>query len=88
MRKGKRKTPVMECVGCGYCCLKAPCAIGAHFHRIKPGDRCPSLRWLEAERRYVCRLPFRDRKYYDLLGIGEGCSSSLNDWRKDVKERG
>lgn len=72
-----------ECVGCGYCCLKVTCDVGYEYHRVSGKTYpCPSLRW--SGKRYVCDLAER---YKIPLSIGEGCSSSLNTWRKDVKER-
>ena len=37
-----------ECVGCGYCCMKAPCAASS---RLYPGvTHCPQLVWSGAEK--------------------------------------
>jgi hypothetical protein len=43
---------------------------------------CKFLYWDQT--RYKCRLA---KTFGNLLHIGEGCPSSLNSWRKDVKER-
>lgn len=73
-----------ECVGCGYCCLKAMCALGVKEYG-RTSTRCPYLYWHVEDKRYYCQLYDREKwlKYF-----GEGCSSSLNSWRKDVKYRG
>ena len=73
------------CVGCGYCCLLARCAIsftaeGEHY--LEPGepleaDACPWLRW--DSRRYRCSIA---DKYPEGLAIGAGCCSPLNSIRR------
>jgi hypothetical protein len=71
-----------DCVGCGYCCIKAQCNIS----RVMLGDhkRCPALKW--NGKRYLCELA-KDKKIADSLAIGAGCSSSLfNIWRRDIRE--
>jgi len=78
-----------ECVGCGYCCIKAPCTASA---RLYPGAiSCPQLIWDEDKSRYFCglmMLPGDLGKFYRReLYAGTGCCSSLNSWRKDVKKR-
>lgn len=74
-----------KCVGCGYCCIKAPCSVVLMVYpRLKIGDRCPVLRWSVPKHRYICDFA----KHFPLrLTIGEGCTSNLNTWRKDVKKR-
>lgn len=83
----QQEAKIKKCLGCGYCCLKAMCALGT----IRLGtykDRCPYLRW--NGRRYLCDLYLSDPKSLgEKMAIGAGCSSSLfNDWRKEVKYRG
>lgn len=69
-----------ECVGCSYCCRKAPCALSMElYHGREP---CPALWWNGTM--YRCGLA---RLYEEELAIGAGCSSSLNTWRQDVRER-
>lgn len=74
-----------ECVGCGFCCLKAPCQVAL---RINGGgiSRCPHLIWDSS--RYVCdlmRLPGKvGEGYREELYAGTGCSCSLNSWREEV----
>jgi hypothetical protein len=76
-----------RCVGCGYCCITAPCAASV---RLYPGaTTCPQLEW-DGER-YICglmRIPgLLGENYRAELYAGAGCCSNLNDWRKDVKKR-
>ena len=75
------------CVGCGYCCQKAPCEVAVRIYG--PVNKCPELKWNGS--RYVCRLMTLDGnlgfKYRKEIYANEGCCSSLNSWRKDVKER-
>lgn len=76
------------CVGCGYCCLQVMCDPGRKLnqavHKI-PAERCPWLEWDGT--RYRCRLA-KIPDFAEQLAVGEGCSSSLNTWRKDVRYRG
>jgi hypothetical protein len=69
------------CAGCGFCCVKAPCVVSIEVYGQT--DRCPALYW--NGQMYRCGLA---KLWTEELAIGEGCSSSLNDWRQDVKERG
>jgi len=76
-----------ECVGCGYCCMKTPCEAS---HRLYPGVKiCPQLLWLD--KRYECGLMkiagMVGEGYRKELYAGDGCCSSLNSWRMDVKPR-
>lgn len=88
-----------DCIGCGYCCLKAICALGHEYiYKFRKDNintlsdckvtRCPLLGW--AGDRYVCQLVIdRPDLYNEPLSIGAGCSSSFcNDWREDVRFRG
>ena len=76
------------CLGCGFCCMKAPCFVALRVHG-NGITQCPELRWNND--RYTCRLAtlpgsLGDR-YREELAIGAGCCCGLNDWRKDVKQR-
>lgn len=76
-----------ECVGCGYCCIKTPCAASKRLY--PSATKCPQLEWKED--RYVCGLmeisgPLGEQ-YRKELYAGEGCCCSLNSWRQDVKQR-
>ena len=75
------------CVGCGYCCMKTPCDAS---RRLYPGATiCPQLFWVLD--RYECGLMkiagLVGEGYREELAAGEGCCSSLNSWRQDVKPR-
>lgn len=78
----------MKCVGCGYCCMKAPCGVAVRLHGTGL-SRCPHLKWKGS--RYVCLLMVGDsevaREYRRELFAGIGCCSGMNSWRKDVKPR-
>ena len=78
---------VKECVGCGYCCIKTPCAAAL---RLYPGTKqCPQLLWLDG--RYECGLmKISDpigAEYRRELYAGSGCCCGMNSWRQDVKQR-
>lgn len=72
-----------KCVGCGYCCKKAMCALGVDWLGYRE-DKCPYLQWSDSTERYYCAIYNKERW---LVVFGDGCTSSLNDWRKDVKRR-
>jgi len=80
-----------DCVGCGYCCIKHPCASGraAYPAAIARGEVCPALFW--NGHRYVCNLMLKAGNTGDfykwVLHAGLGCRSHQNPWRRDVKER-
>jgi len=76
-----------DCNGCGYCCLRAPCPFFYLYYGATVEDRiCPYLQWNGD--RYVCNLYLKNQeKFGKELYIGEGCSSGMNDWRWDVRER-
>ena len=65
------------CVGCGYCCLKSQCIISERKYGRQ--DICPALYWNGDQ--YRCNV------WREIDGIGAGCCSSLNSWRKEVKNR-
>lgn len=78
-----------NCVGCGYCCKKAPCFIAACVHKtLEPWIQekgCPSLRVENG--RHICGIyadatgETKERIKED-LAIGAGCCSALNSERK------
>lgn len=76
------------CVGCGYCCMKAPCSVAVRIHGNGITE-CPELVWKDDK--YRCRLAMLPgalgERYREEIGAGAGCCCSLNDWRKDVKKR-
>lgn len=80
---------VNECNGCGYCCMSVPCDVSRRLYQS--ADICPQLQWDKDKNRYLCGLMLLPGQlgieYKKELHAGAGCCSSLNDWRKDVKER-
>lgn len=72
------------CVGCGYCCLRLVC----HAQFEDEQGRCTQLKWSEKDQRYWCLLGQVDSKFHKKMHMDEGCSSNLNTWRKEVKNRG
>lgn len=87
------------CVGCGYCCIAAPChlrtpAIDAVLEDATRTGRwpgCPELVYEDS--RHWCGLVLRAsaEKSGDLrqaLAIGGGCSSNMNSWRREpIRDR-
>jgi len=79
-----------ECVGCGYCCIKATCSAGQRLYgETRP---CPALRWDEVENRHFCKLcefgGILGETYREELAVGAGCCMSLfNEWRENLQDR-
>jgi hypothetical protein len=78
-----------ECVGCGFCCMQAPCLVSL---RIYNGTKsCPAFYWNESENKYRCKLMelkgSQGFKYREELSAGAGCCSGLNSWRQNVINR-
>lgn len=80
-----------DCIGCGYCCAKAPCAIGYQLHGEKAP--CPELGFVSG--RHWCMWVIKQELKNDeaegvmahkALDIGEGCCSPLNSWRRESLE--
>ncbi len=71
------------CIGCGHCCFQARCGPS---RRLRPDDKeeCPFLYWHLKKERYWCAIA---GLFEEELSIDQGCPSSLNSWRKDVRER-
>lgn len=73
-----------KCMGCGYCCVTAQCAVSVRTHGTRPGKVCPELLWENG--RHYCRLMRLPGKmgeaYRKELAANTGCCSSLNSWRK------
>lgn len=81
----------LPCVGCGYCCTKGICEMGAIIYGTESAP-CPGLYWNNQDRRHFCRLVLLGndiRKFFkDALYIGAGCCSSMfNTWRVELKDR-
>lgn len=62
-----------ECIGCGYCCRKAPCVIGA---TSAVDGVCSHLHW-----NGECWRCDMAESHRTSLAIGEGCCSSMNTYR-------
>jgi len=81
---------VRKCVGCGYCCMKAPCEIARRIYGAGLVE-CPKLEWSELNNRYICGLMVLEgtqgQDYRQELHCGAGCCCGLNSWRQDVKKR-
>jgi len=76
------KTTPSPCVGCGYCCSKAPCLYSMLKYCV--AHPCPGLYW-DGER-YRC-AHIDDPKLHREVAIGAGCCSSLNTWRGSKIQR-
>lgn len=78
------------CVGCGFCCIKAPCelAVGIYGNGI---TECPALVWSKEKGRYLCDLVGKGNLVSALnekrLYIGDGCCCGMNSWRNEVIPR-
>lgn len=86
-RLAKIENDFQECSGCGYCCLKAMCNVGIRMLG-RSVDRCPYLFWSDRDGRYWCELVLTKKISLEVLTTGFGCTSNMNSWRKDVKNRG
>ncbi len=74
----------MECIGCGFCCLKAPCEAARRVYGAGV-TLCPALKWDGS--RHVCSLmllpnPLGEQFKFE-LGAGAGCCCGLNSWRHE-----
>lgn len=76
-----------KCVGCSYCCKKAPCTVAVRVYG--PVKECPALffedgRWWCS----LCRIqgPLGEG-YRQELAIGDGCCSPLfNECRENIPQ--
>jgi hypothetical protein len=78
-----------ECVGCGYCCRKAPCAVANRVYGNGLTE-CPALSWDEDQKRYFCELCLIPTQmgvdFKKELSVGEGCCSPLfNTERENIR---
>ncbi len=75
---------VQDCIGCGFCCIKAKCGAGVRLYGGGKGI-CPALIW--NGERHVCDLMELPgdlgRTYRTELFAGLGCCSNLNSWRRE-----
>ena len=75
------------CIGCGYCCLKAMCAVGVAYLGRRE-DRCPFLHQ-DGRGVYLCALAVNGGDLaHAALGIGTGCCSPLNSTRQELVSTG
>ncbi len=75
-------TPPSPCLGCGFCCSKAPCAYSMGKYSV--AHPCPALLWNVD--RYICANA-EDPVLRHAVGINAGCCSSMNTWRGSKIER-
>jgi hypothetical protein len=84
-----RDVVIRHCVGCGFCCVTRTCTFGVSRHPDALDWVCPELHW--NGQRYICRLMQVEGRmgqfYRTELRCGNGCVSTLNPWRTDVRER-
>ena len=73
----------MDCVGCGFCCIKSACMYEIMLHGNK--TQCPELIWDKKKKRYFCNLVLKKEINVKFLFIGEGCCCGLNSWRQNVQ---
>jgi len=84
-RKPETDVAPKPCIGCGYCCQKAPCALVQSMFDYQI-ERCPALQFDDG--RYWCGLlrgttDEERKRRMKILAIGEGCSSSLFNNARD-----
>jgi hypothetical protein len=73
------------CIGCGYCCKKEMCRIGAMVYGVYK-QPCPALK--KTDERYACELYRSDPlRYGEILAIGEGCCFPGNPFRDSAFEK-
>ena len=75
---------VKDCIGCGFCCRKAPCSGAVRIYGNV--TKCPALRYDGA--RYFCSLMELPGKlgtaYRKELGAYTGCCCGLNSDRQNI----
>jgi hypothetical protein len=69
--------PVRNCIGCGFCCRKAPCVYGT----CDPGQDCKHLFW--DGQRWRCHLIAMSPLYADSLYAGDGCCCGMNTFQRE-----
>jgi hypothetical protein len=76
MGKYPEDAATKPCVGCGFCCRQAPCALSVRIYG--GGPKCPALVW--DGKRYWCKIishPIVGPKHREELAIGAGCCSPM-----------
>ena len=75
-----------ECVGCSFCCSKAPCGVALRVYG--PVTSCPALIYDKEEARWFCKLcqlpGEQGAAYREELSVGAGCCCGLNSWRHNI----
>ena len=73
---------IKPCVGCGFCCKKAPCDVARRV--FGPVTQCPALEY--DGKRYWCGVVRKrpDGGYKEELYIGDGCCCGLNSDRQNI----
>lgn len=74
-----------DCCGCGYCCMKARCALGAYTYGYST-QQCPALVFNEG--RFWCQLALESDEAKEHLFVGTGCSSSLLNTQREAFLKG
>jgi len=84
-RKDASRTKELEpCIGCGFCCVSAPCPLAVKMYNLSSfyGGAtlpCPALSW--NGKRHMCA---NAEKHRGQLAIGKGCRTALNPWRRET----
>lgn len=85
---GEIEYEIKQCVGCGYCCLTAPCFESVVEYELDRLDqKCPGLVWSDEEAMFRCELMLKPgeegKSFRNKLAAGAGCSSSLFNQYRD-----
>jgi hypothetical protein len=67
------------CIGCGYCCWRAPCSYGQTIY----GFDTPCGGLVFRDGRHWCKAAEGEPLIAAGLAIGGGCCSSMNSWRRE-----
>jgi len=80
-----------SCIGCGYCCRKAPCSVAMRHGEVlttSPRDQKPCSKLVWDGSRWNCGLyekyagePEVQRSIAGELAFGEGCCSGMNTYQ-------
>jgi hypothetical protein len=68
---------VRNCIGCGFCCRKAPCVYGT----CDPGQDCKHLFW--DGQRWRCHLIAMSPPHAAALYAGDGCCCGMNTFQRE-----
>jgi hypothetical protein len=78
--KGRQAKP---CIGCGWCCRKAPCVYASAHNMVDETGECARLFW--NGERWRCQMIMSSNFFYAQLYAGEGCCCPLNDYQRENK---